>query len=428
LYTFGFATLALVWGQYAWFHSGWLPVVDDYQVMHKFMELLGDSYSHPWFLLIVFYGSAIPNTARRCAWVVLGISVVCLTMLIVIALESRPLAPYIYDVTLPKTIFALMFGVAIAIYGSHHITLLRRASYEARKLGRYVLKEQLGQGGMGEVYLAEHQLLKRPCAVKIIRPEKAGDPRALLRFAREVQATAALSNPHVVEVYDYGNADDGTFYYVMEYLPGISLHELVHRFGAQPGERVVELMMQVCLALREAHGRGLIHRDIKPSNIIVGNFGGMPDTAKLVDFGLVSAPVVDDDNDDKLTQAGTVLGSPLYMSPEQVRGAAELDGRSDLYSLGLVGYFLLTGINPFKRANLQATFAAHLSDPAPRPCDYAPGIGQDLESIILRCLEKDPAARFADAESLRDTLAGCACAGRWTEDRARDWWRENLPE
>ena len=199
---------------------------------------------------------------------------------------------------------------------------------------------------MGEVYLAEHRLLKRPCAVKLIHPHRASDPHLLQRFEREVQATAQLTHTNTVEMFDYGHTEDGTFYYVMEYLPGLSLAELVEKHGPLPPARAVHLLMQTCDALSEAHSRGLIHRDIKPGNIFSAQRGGYYDVAKLLDFGLAK-PISADSVPVQLTQDGSITGSPLYMSPEQAIGDSEPDERSDIYSLGAVAYYLLTGRPPF---------------------------------------------------------------------------------
>ena len=248
-------------------------------------------------------------------------------------------------------------------FGARTISRLRRQVAEARQLGQYRLRRRIGAGGMGEVYLAEHQLLKRPCAVKLIRPGDVADPKALARFEREVRLTATLSHPNTVEIYDYGRTEDGTYYYVMEYLPGLSLAELVERHGPLPPGRAVYLLRQVCGALREAHAAGLIHRDIKPSNIFAARRGGMDDVAKLLDFGLVlpaataGAP--------HLSGEGQILGTPLFMSPEQATGGRELDERSDIYSLGAVAYYLLTGRPPFDEGDGMRLLIA---TPATRSC------------------------------------------------------------
>ena len=200
---------------------------------------------------------------------------------------------------------------------------------------------------MGEVYLAEHQLLKRPCAIKLIRPDRAGDPRALARFEREVRTTARLSHPNTVEIYDYGRTEDGTFYYVMEYLSGLSLADLVERHGPLPPGRAIYLLRQACGALAEAHAAGLVHRDLKPANIFAARRGGLHDVAKLLDFGLV-LPTAEPVAPPSSAGTATIAGSPLYMAPEQATGDARPDARSDLYGLGAVAYYLLTGRAPFE--------------------------------------------------------------------------------
>jgi serine/threonine-protein kinase len=275
---------------------------------------------------------------------------------------------------------------------------------------------------MGEVHLAEHVLLKRPCAVKLIRPACATNPRALERFEREVRLTAALSHPNIVEIYDYGRADDGTYYYVMEYLSGLSLAELVERHGVLPPGRVVYLLRQVCGALCEAHAAGLIHRDIKPSNMFAARRGVTGDVAKLLDFGLVLSRAGSDAA--HLSGEGQVRGTPLYMSPEQVRGGRELDGRSDLYSLGAVAYYLLTGRPPFDGESGIGVMIAHARDPVVPPSRDRADVPEDLERVVLRCLAKDPAERFPDAEGLEQALGECACAGDWDRDRAARWWQD----
>jgi serine/threonine-protein kinase len=304
-------------------------------------------------------------------------------------------------------------------FGAWAMSRLRRQVAEARHLGQYRLRRRIG--AMGEVYLAEHQLLKRPCALKLIRPDRVGHPRALARFEREVRLTAMLSHPNTIEIYDYGRTPDGTYYYVMEYLPGLSLEELVERHGQMPPGRAVYLLLQLCQALREAHAVGLIHRDIKPSNIIATRRGGRDDVAKLLDFGLVrpaQAPAAN------LSAEGQILGTPLFMSPEQAGGDRELDQRSDLYSLGAVAYHLLTGRPPFNEVGGLAVLVAHARDPVVPPSLILNGIPEDLEQVVLRCLAKDAADRFADAESLEQALRGCACSGDWDQDRAAAWWRD----
>jgi serine/threonine-protein kinase len=278
---------------------------------------------------------------------------------------------------------------------------------------------------MGEVYLAEHRLLKRPCAVKLIRPERAGDPQFLRRFEREVRATALLDHPGVVAVYDYGHTADGTFYYVMEYLSGVALDGLVEQHGPLPPALAVHLLRQLCAALRAAHGRGLVHRDLKPSNVIVGPGGSPHDRAKLLDFGLVRDAAAG--GDVKLTRVGTVVGTPDFMAPEQAEGVAPVDARGDLYGLGALGYFLLTGRPPFERDTDMQTMLAHLHDPVLPPSALAPATPADLEAVVLRCLAKRPDERYRDADALGKALAACACAGEWTEEAAAAWWQSHSP-
>jgi serine/threonine-protein kinase len=277
---------------------------------------------------------------------------------------------------------------------------------------------------MGEVYLAEHTLLRRPCAVKLIRPTGTDAEKLVARFTREVQATAALTHPNTVEIYDYGRAEDGTFYYVMEYLPGLNLDQLGERHGELPPARVIHLLRQVCGALREAHGVGLIHRDVKPANIIVCSRGSIHDVVKLLDFGLVG--VIDHGaRDGKLTQEGAIAGTPEYMSPEQAEGIAGLDGRSDIYSLGAVAYFLLTGRPPFRKATTLQLLIAHVHEAVRPIAEIRPEVRADLQAVVLRCLEKDRERRFQDIPALDYALACCQQGEPWTEVQAADWWQRH---
>jgi eukaryotic-like serine/threonine-protein kinase len=329
--------------------------------------------------------------------------------------EAPPILQFSFDA------MTLLILVSVCGFGAHAISRLRRQVVEARQVGKYRLRRRIGAGAMGEVYLAEHQLLKRPCALKLIRPDRMGDPRAVGRFEREVRATAALSHPNTVEVYDYGRTPDGTYYFVMEYLPGLSLAELVERHGPVPPGRAVYLLRQVCGALGEAHAAGLIHRDIKPSNVVAARRGGQDDVAKLLDFGLVRPAATP--SAAGLSAEGQVVGTPLYMSPEQA-GGREVDGRSDIYSLGAVAYHLLTGRPPFGGEERMAVLIAHARDPVVPPSQVLAGVPADVERVVLRCLAKDPAERFADAGSLERALGQCACSEEWDQGRAAGWWRD----
>ncbi len=373
-----------------------------------------------WLVLIYTYALFIPNTLRRAA---AAIAMMCLLPLGLLAGMIRAYPVVAEHVTIYQ-MFRLLFYFGMAgvggVLGVDIIGSLRREAFEARLLGQYRLTRPIGAGGMGEVYLAEHQLLKRPCVVKLIRPEKTGDPKVLARFQREVRATAKLSHWNTVEIFDYGRTADGTFYYVMEFLPGVSLGELVDRFGPLPPGRAIYLLRQACDALAEAHDAGLIHRDIKPGNIFVATRGGVRDVVKLLDFGLVK-PLLDDEPLD-LTAEGTITGSPLFISPEQALGEAHPDGRCDVYSLGAVGYYMLTGLPPFAGDKALKVIFAHAHEPVVPPSEHDPEVPADLEAVILRCLEKNPADRFQTAAEMADALAACRSAAGWSRKQAAEWW------
>ncbi|MGD0041618.1 MAG: serine/threonine-protein kinase, partial [Isosphaeraceae bacterium] len=323
------------------------------------------------------------------------------------------------QLALGNTLFVLI-SAALAIFSAYVLHGLRHDLHQARKLGQYQLGEKLGEGGMGEVYLAEHQLLKRPCALKLIKPDVNTNPIALARFEREVQAAAMLSHPNTIEIFDYGHTDDGTFYYVMQYLPGLTVSDLVRQSGPMPPGRVIYVMRQVCGALAEAHRYGLVHRDLKPANILVAILGGKCDFAKVLDFGLVKLTATP--GAPQLTADYTVSGTPQYMSPEQATATAGVDGRADIYSLGAILYFMLTGRPPFEGTNLTELMIAHARDPVVPLSRHRPEIPADLEAVVLRCLAKKPDDRYPDARALAAALAACACAGDWNDERADQWW------
>jgi serine/threonine-protein kinase len=372
-----------------------------------------------WFMAITIYGALVPNTFRRAALVTGGMAVAPLMLFAGFAYGLRPLDPRIAGEVLSHLAATNAIAVGLVLFSTSRIEVLRHQASEARRFGQYVLKEKLGGGGMGEVYRAEHALLRRPAAIKLIRTDRASDPDTIRRFQREVQITATLTHPNTVQVFDYGHAEDGTFYYVMEYLPGMTLEEIVRRHGPLPPNRAVHFLRQVCAALDEAHAHRLIHRDIKPGNVIVCERGGVPDVAKVLDFGLVHVPR-DADDGATLTRAGTVAGTPAFMSPEQAGGEGTIDPRSDLYSVGALAYFLLAGVPPFPGRSAARMMAAHLYEiPAALPS----GVPPDLAAVVMRSLAKEPAERWPSAACLEAALAATAMPA-WDAGAARTWWAQ----
>ena len=325
----------------------------------------------------------------------------------------------------------LLLGVAVVI--SHVVTRLGQEVTRERELGSYRLGELLGRGGMGEVYRATHRMLARPAAIKLIRPEvlAAGDGAsvqlAVSRFRREAEVAATLRSPHTVELYDFGVTQDETLYFVMELLDGMDLDTLVRRHGAVEGARVVHILVQVCESLAEAHAAGLVHRDIKPANIHLGRLGLREDWVKVLDFGLVKSVAAGDGTDSLGTAAGITPGTPAYMAPEMALHET-VDGRADLYALGCVAYFLLTGRQVFEAATAFQMIAKHLHEAPIPPSFHAPApIAPALERLVLACLAKAPEDRPAAAAELGRQLQALAIEP-WTQEQARRWWAERGAE
>ncbi len=329
-----------------------------------------------------------------------------------------------------NTVLWSVLGITLATISSRVTYGLRRQVAEANELGQYVLEEKIGGGGMGEVWQARHRLLIRPAAIKLIRPQVSGDAELLLRrFEREARATAALKSPHTVQLYDFGATDDGRLYYVMELLDGVDLDTLVRQYGPLPPERVVHLLRQVCSSLQDAHVNGLVHRDIKPANIVVSRAGTTFDFAKVLDFGLVKLDTDGKGEDDvKLTHEGSAGGTPAFMAPEVVLGVAATDHRVDLYALGCVGYWLLTGKLVFAGKSAVELMFHHAHTPPPRPSSRSElAIPAALEDLVMDCLEKDPASRPASADAVSTRLAAVALDSPWTVERAERWWEMHRP-
>lgn len=406
------------------------------------MALVMDMLANPDMLvrtlltyMLLVYAVYVPSTARHTLMIAALMTVPLLTSIFVAfsawdpALHDPPAAPWpkgeVGDMAYPATLVTAFFWaivVAMAASFSHTIYGLRKAVRDIRRLGQYTLEEKLGEGGMGVVYRASHAMLRRPTAIKLLHPDRAGK-EALARFEREVQRTAMLTHPNTVTVFDYGQTTDGVFYYAMELLEGASLQEIVDVDGPQPAERVIHLLEQAAGSLAEAHDAGLIHRDIKPGNILVVDRGGIADLVKVVDFGLVK-DVRSEAADATVTNVGSITGTPLYMAPEMITAADTVDARTDLYALGAVGYWLLTGTHVFRGNSVMEVLAHHLHTEPERPsARLNVQVDRDLEKVLLACLAKRPDERPASAHALRDQLRACAAARRWTNTRASEWWK-----
>jgi tRNA A-37 threonylcarbamoyl transferase component Bud32 len=332
---------------------------------------------------------------------------------------------------LVRMVFVVLFlllvlaSLVILLYSYRQVMWRRRlteAELKARQLGQYQLVEKIGEGGMGVVYKARHALLRRETALKLLTPDKA-DPISVQRFEREVRLTCRLMHPNTIQIFDYGHTPEGIFYYAMEYLDGLNLAEFVEAYGPQPEGRVVNLLIQVCESLAEAHASGLIHRDIKPANIFVTDRGGVPDMVKVLDFGLVR-PVVSADAA-VLDAADTeiMVGTPSYMSPEAVESGANADARSDLYSVGAVGYYLLTGQGVFDGETIAEICRKRREEtPVPPTVRIGRPICPHLEAVILRCLERDPKDRPQSAHELIALLAASPRIADWNVEQRAAWW------
>jgi eukaryotic-like serine/threonine-protein kinase len=357
---------------------------------------------------------AVPSTPSRTFWLS---AVAMLPLLFTTAVATGGHAAALLNVASWCCV-----SVATATAGSRVIFGLRVEAARVKRLGQYTLEEKVGAGGMGVVYRASHAMLRRPTAIKLLPPERAGEAN-LVRFEREVQMTAQLSHPNTVAIYDYGRTPEGVFYYAMEYLDGINLEDLVRVHGPVPPGRAIAILEQVCGALAEAHARGLVHRDIKPANIILTERGGEPDVAKVVDFGLVK-PFATGGGDLTMSASNMLTGTPLYMSPEAMTSPDANDPRSDLYAVGAVAYFLVTGQPVFEGGSVAEIIGHHLhTEPVPPSKRSSQKIPPDLDAVILRCLRKRAEDRPRDARALREELQRCRIAQPWTTAEAAAWWR-----
>jgi hypothetical protein len=310
--------------------------------------------------------------------------------------------------------------VVVTVAASRVIYGLRRAVREVRRLGQYQLESRLGSGGMGVVYRARHAMLRRPTAVKLLPQESAGEG-SVKRFELEVRQTARLSHPNTVTIFDYGRTPAGVFYYAMELLDGLTLDDIVRNDGPQPAARVLHVLAQAAGALSEAHQAGLIHRDIKPANVMLCRAGGLFDVTKVLDFGLVKEIARADTT--ALTKADSLTGTPQYMAPEAITAPDSIDHRVDLYALGALGYYLVSGEHVFNGRSLVEICSQHLhADPIPPSDRLGTPVDADLEALLMNLLEKDRDARPGSARDVVRRLEACAEYGKWTQTRAEEWW------
>jgi len=384
-----------------------------------------------WVVIVILvYPAVAPNTVGKTLAAALAAASMDPLGLLIAKLRG---------VVIPLDTFGLLWQMIpnyiaafLAVIPAGIIRSLGQQVSKARELGSYRLDELLGKGGMGEVYRATHRMLARPAAIKLISPESLGGSAQSARvmrerFRREAEAAASLRSPHTIELYDFGVTEDGTFYYAMELLEGIDLDTLVARYGPLPYERVIHVLQQTLLSLGEAHRRGLIHRDIKPSNIHVCRMGLAVDFVKVLDFGLVKGE--GPRRQATLTSPDVATGTPAFMAPEVAMGEPDIDHRVDLYSLGCVAYWLLTGQLVFEGENAMRTMLAHVQDEPQAPSRRTElEIPALLDEIVLTCLEKRPAARPADAQVLAERLATVHLGNPWSDERALRWWEAHLPE
>jgi len=380
-------------------------------------------------VVILLFPMIVPNSPGRTLLAGLGAASMGLVGMMLATLRGAP-APtltQVFFLNLPSILLAFA-----AVVPARIVLRLGRQVSEARELGAYRLVEQIGRGGMGEVWRAEHRMLARPAAIKLIRPEALGasgsGATTLRRFEREAQATAALRSPHTIALYDFGIDDEGVFYYVMELLDGFDLYSLVSRFGPIEAPRAVYLLRQMCRSLAEAHQAGMIHRDIKPANVFTCRLGLDVDFVKVLDFGIVKTMPGAGGNEVALTAEHSVSGTPAFMAPEIVTGDEEPDGRVDIYALGCVAYWLVTGRLVFEAPNSVTMMMRHARDePEPPSRRTELEVPASLETAILACLAKRTADRPASITELEARLADTGLDEGWTPAARERWWERNRP-
>ena len=393
---------------------------------------IGLSWVGVW---VVLFNVVVP-TAPRYAMVAALASVTSVPAMVLLSISVFPPVP-----RLDGSMIFFGFGfpyllvVIMAYVGARVVYTLGTEVTRARELGSYRLEDRLGEGGMGEVWRASHRLLARSAAVKLIRPSAPGHAPGISddtrrRFEREAQVIAQLRSPHTVTLFDFGVAEDGSFYYVMELLDGVDTDALIRRFGPIPAERVLYVLRQMCHSLSEAESCGLVHRDIKPANIFLCRYGEDHDFVKVLDFGIAKvAHETSSEGQTAITIPNLIQGTPAFIAPEQALGGADVDIRADIYSTGCVAYWLLTGQRVFTAETAMALLLAHAHTPPEPPSSRTEHpIPQDLEALVLSCLAKDREHRPKSARDLLQRLDAIALQQPWTDARAREWWKMHLPQ
>ena len=395
----------------------------DPQAIETHRGMLGLSWVAVW---VVIFTVVVPTPPRRAlVAAVLSVSSVGVVVALVLASGATtgtiPPAQFFFGLVFPYILVVVM-----AYTGARQVYQLGTEVKRARELGSYRLEEKLGEGGMGEVWRARHRMLARPAAIKLIRTSVATE-ESVRRFEREAQVIARLRSPHTVNLFDFGVAADGAFYYVMELLEGLDADKLIRRCGPVPPARAVHILRQVCHSLSEAQSYGLVHRDIKPANIFLCRYGEEYDFVKVLDFGIVGTVRERRDAEEGDTREDVIQGTPAFIAPEQAMGGA-VDGRADIYSVGCVAYWLLTGQYVFTGATPIGLLMQHIqAEPTPPSARTERPIPRPLEELVLSCLAKDPASRPGSARELARRLAELDGAGGWSQEQASEWWAANRP-
>ena len=377
-------------------------------------------------LVILARGLYLPGNVARAVATSLGIWATYPLTILVGALFSPSLAAQLADpARLSGFVVNNIFLASVTVLscvGTWLINRLQLQEFRLQRIGRYRVIRKLDEGGMGIVYLARHGTLKRLCALKLIGTGRETTDSARVRFIREARATSSLDHPNTIQLFDFGELEDGRLFYAMEYLHGMDLGDVVTSHGVVTPGRAIHFVAQICRSVEQAHVRGIVHRDLKPSNCFAIGDGSEPDFVKVLDFGLAKVLTAPPDQW-AVSAVGHIVGTPSYMAPEQVTGKP-VDGRTDVYAIGCVLAFLLTGRPLFTGSSQVAVLAKHATDDPEPPSRHNPAVPSDLDAIVMKCVRKDPNDRFASAAELHDALLVCESAGSWTRDDRLTWWQD----